>query len=282
MSPVAFYIIAGVGVVFLFLLLVLFTPFHMDARFCNLQDSSEASVSLWWIHPFFISFFYNYRENDYYLRIVWWKISKKKEAKEELETGVKPEETIQEVEETSAAVAEPEMEEKMEESTGKEIESEQPTIETVVKKPGKMDNLIEQIKRSRIIFFIRHKKWREKIISWLFRFLKSFCRLVRFECFKAHIRAGVEDPAVLGRIFGYYKAISNGLQLNEYGFNLFFEPVFMKNHFEADGAVKISSSVGNLLKPLGIAFFTFPYFSTFFLWRSYKREMKRISSKKAL
>lgn len=275
MWSVAFYIIAGLIVTFLLLLLVLFTPFHVDARFCSLQNCSKATVSLWCIHPFFISFYYNWKEKDYYLRIVWWKMSKKKIAQKDLGTPAKPDEQIKEVEEKSEAVAEPEIEEKTEDTTPKNIQIEQPTIETVEKKSGKMDNLIERIKKSRIIFFVSHKKWRGKILSWLFRFFKTFRCLVRFECFKAYIRAGVEDPAVLGKIFGYYQALSKGLQLNEYGLDLFFEPVFMKNHFEADGAVKISSSIGRLLTPFGVAFLTFPYINTFFLWRSHKRKMKR-------
>ncbi len=281
MWSVAFYIIAGLGVVFLLLLFMLLAPFHVDARFCSMQNCRNALVSLWWIHPFFISFFYNYRENDYYLRIAWWKMIKKKLTQKEEETPVEPVEQIKE-EEKSADVAEPEIEGKMEETARKNTQIEQPILETVEKKQGKMDNLFERIKKSRFIFFASHKKWRKKIFVWLLRIFKSFCHLVHFDCFKADIRAGVEDPAVLGRIFGYYQAISNGLQLKEYGIKLFWEPVFMKNHFEAEGAVKISSSLGRLLAPFGVAFLTFPYISTFFLWRSYKQKIKRISSEKTL
>ncbi len=277
MWTVVFYISAGLGVVFLLLMLfALFTPFHVNARFCSLQNCSKASIFLWWGHPFFISFFYNYRENDYYLRIAWWKVYKKKTVQKELETPAKPDEKTVEVEEKAAAVADAKIEEEMVDTTQKDTQSEQPKIESVEKKPGKMDNLIEGIKKNRIVFFLSHKKWRGKIFSWFFRFFKTFNHLIRFECLKADIRAGVEDPAVLGKIYGYYQAFSNGLQLNEYGFNFFFEPVFMKNHFEADGALKISSSIGRLLTPFGVAFLTFPYISTFFIWRSYKRKMKRV------
>lgn len=276
MWSVTSYIIAGLGVAFLLLLLVLFTSFHIETRFCRLQSCSNVSLSFWWIHPFFISFFYNYRENDYYLRIVWWKMAKKKTAQKELETPEQPEdESVKEVKEESAENAEPEIG-KMEDKTQEDTQIEQPIIEKVEKKPGKMDNLIGWIKKSWVIFFLSHNKWRGKMLSWLLRFFKAFRYLVHFEYFKADIRAGVEDPAVLGKIFGYYQAILNALQLTEYGFKIFFEPLFMKNHFEVDGAVKIKSSIGSLLLPFGVAFLTFPYINTFFLWRSYKRKMNRV------
>ncbi len=272
---VIFYIILGLAVAFFLLLMtVIFTSFYVETRFCRLQSNSNVSVSFWWIHPFFISFFYNYRENECYLRIAGWKMVKKKTAQKELEEPEQPEDkSVKEVEQKLAT--EPEMG-KMEDKPQKDTQIEKPIVEKVEKKPGKMDNLIGRIKKNWIIFFLSHKKWRGKILSWFLRFFKTFRKLVHFEYFKADIRAGVEDPAVLGRIFGYYQAISNALQLSEYEFQLFFEPLFMRNHFEIDGAVKIKSSIGSLLAPLGAAFFTFPYISTFFLWLSYRRKMKRI------
>jgi hypothetical protein len=204
-------------------------------------------------------------------------IKKKKSVQKELETPVEPEdESVKGVEEEPVTSAEPQIEEKVEDEGQKEAQIEQPIIETVEKKPDKMDNLIGRIKKSRIIFFLSHKNWRQKMLSWLLRFFKTFRHLVHFECFKADIRAGIEDPAILGKIFGYYQAFSNALQLKEYGFDLCFEPLFMENHFEVDGAVKIKSSIGSLLAPFGVAFLTFPYISTFFLWRRYKRKMKRV------
>ena len=206
------------------------------------------------------------------------KLTKRRESQLS-EPSVQTQEQIKPIE---GKVSEEKKTENIQEKAEKTSETQKVTTETVEKKPGKMDNLKERVQKNWIFFFLRQKKWRFKVFSWLIRVLRTFGRLVRFEYFRADLRAGIEDPAVLGRIFGYYQAVCSALQLMESGFSVFFEPVFMKNHFEADGAIKIRSSVGSLLAPLGVAVFTFPYVSTFFLWRRYKKNLKRMKEKKNL
>lgn len=280
MWSVFFSVIAGfLGLIVLFLLLVLFAPFYMKARICSFESNHEAAMSLWWIHPFFLSIFFNLKKNDYYIKVAGWKLPKKRESQPLSEQPVQTQEQIKSVEGKTSETKE---NEHIQEKTERSPETQKANTETVEKKPGKMDNLMERIKKNWIFFFLRHKKWRFKVFSWLIRVLKTAGRLVRFEYFRADLRAGVEDPAALGRIFGYYQAVCSALQLMESGVSFFFEPVFMKNHFEAKGVIKIRSSVGSMLAPLGVAVFTFPYVSTFFLWRRYKKNLKRMRAKRTL
>lgn len=277
---VILYILAGLfGLFILFLLLILFSPFCLDLRWKWVgDDSGDCTVSLWWIHPFIITGKYNFPEDDFSLKITWWKIQRKKNQIQSSESEENYEITPAKLETEPATKAG--LEEKKTGISEKKVEIQEPTTETVEKKFGKIDNLIEKIKRNEYLFFLRQKKWREKISRWFIGFLKSFRYMIRWNLFSATIKAGVEDPAVLGKIYGYYEAISNGIDIRNSRFNIMFEPVFMKNCFEGFGEIRIRSSIGNLLAPVGIAIFTFPYLNTFIVWYRLRRRSRKMKDNK--
>lgn len=268
------YIVAGL--LFL-LLLLLFAPFYLEAKLNWKGNFGNARVSFWWIHPFLVSIRYDSDKNDITAMIARWKIQKKE--KEE------PTETPQSTE--SPFFDQTEKDYSQEESIPEkpEISSEKPeiqskTTESVEKNAGKMDNFIGKLKKGKFLFYLKQSVWIKKIIKWLSRVIRSFGYMINFNYLTAYIRAGIEDPVILGKIYGYYNAISNGLDIKNSRCRLLFEPVFMENYFEGNGEIKLRSSVRNLLLPIGTAIFTFPYLSTLILWWRIKHINKNKGNEK--
>lgn len=278
MWSVVFYIFSvTAGIIAFLILLLLFAPFFLDARICYISNGSNVTVSFWWMHPFLISVNYNLRENDIAVKIAWWNIRKKVDNRDASEESVDSEAQTGFINAESEEISETESVEKSQSMTTEIVEIQEKKPENVEKKTGKVDNLINRIKNSRAFFFLNNQKWRLKMFSWFIRIVGTFRSLVHFDYFKANFKAGLEDPAVLGRMYGYYQAILKALQLeNSKKIDFSFEPVFMQNYFDGDGAVKIRSSVGNLLAPFGVAVLTFPYFQTLLLWFRFKRKLKKI------
>ena len=152
--------------------------------------------------------------------------------------------------------------------------SESQSEENVAPSAKKKDNWLKRLERNRYLFFVRNAGWRSKVLNWLLRVLGTFFRLIRFDRFQLAIRAGTSDPALTGTLSGIYQAMSYGLPL-KYPQVLTFEPVFMRNHFECDGGIRVRTSLGRVLMPAGVAVITFPWVHTIRLvWCVYRRERR--------
>lgn len=146
--------------------------------------------------------------------------------------------------------------------------------EKVAPEAKKKDNWFTRLERNRYLFFIRNSRWRSKVLRWLVRVILAFFHLVRFDHFQLAIRAGVSDPVLTGTFSGLYQAIKNGLPLTRpYGF--VYEPVFMRNCFECNGSIRVSTSLARLVTPVGVAVVTFPLVHTLWLvWCVWRRERR--------
>lgn len=186
------------------------------------------------------------------------------------EEEVKDEEQVEEVVdvdemkvEREAAVAE-KKNKKKEKIRGKEKRSEKKGNEP---KAG----FFEKLKRNRYIYMIRQDKMFQKLFRWLMRVLKNLLKIIRFDHFNAAVKAGIEEPALLGKIYALYTMVRSTAIVTRGKPALSFEPVFMKNCLEGDTTFTLKTSVLMLLWPGIVALMTFPYFTVLWLfWKSRK------------
>jgi hypothetical protein len=160
-------------------------------------------------------------------------------------------------------------------SSSRSIKTEPPPEVVVAPEPEKKDNWYRRLQRNRYLFFLRNTAWRNKIVRWTVRSVRTLFRIVKFDRFRLAIRAGVEDPMVTGTIAGLHQAAVYGLTMKK-PYAISFEPVFMTDCFSCSGGLRLGTSLGRLLLPVVVAIATFPTLHTLWLvWRWYRMEQKR-------
>ena len=99
------------------------------------------------------------------------------------------------------------------------------------------------------------------------RLLSLSLRVVRFDHVRINVKAGIEDPAELGKMYGWFTA-GNGLLFgSRKNIMLRFEPQFMRSFLACDGSIGLRTSAASVLMPVVIALCTFPWLRAFFVWR---------------
>ncbi|MDD5675331.1 MAG: DUF2953 domain-containing protein [Chitinivibrionales bacterium] len=128
---------------------------------------------------------------------------------------------------------------------------------------ARIQNKLGELKKNRLIFFGVNKKWRGKILRWLWRVLKSFRACIRITHVSGRLRANNEDPALTGMLYGYWHSLSRALAYRKKSrVKISFEPVFNEDIFMAEGSLRLSTSIGRLLWPFAFAVVTFPLICT--------------------
>lgn len=124
-----------------------------------------------------------------------------------------------------------------------------------------------------IQFSLNQRKIAQKAMVWLGRVIRKLLGVVRIDRLSIQIKAGFEDPAFTGSLQGFCTGIIHGLDINEHKhIKLDYEPVFdNRDIFKFEGAVSVKTTLAKLLRPVAVAFFTFPYVSAFILWRRIKK-----------
>jgi hypothetical protein len=110
--------------------------------------------------------------------------------------------------------------------------------------------------------------------GWLIRLFSACFRVVRFDHVRINVRAGMEDPAELGKIYGWCTAGIAILAGNRKNVILRFEPQFMQRRLAFDGSVGLRTSAARVLMPVLVALITFPWLRAFFAWRRFKAVYK--------
>jgi hypothetical protein len=113
-----------------------------------------------------------------------------------------------------------------------------------------------------------------KIFRWFVRLLALSTRIIRFDHLRLHARVGLEDPAVTGRLYGYFVAVNAALFGDRKNMDVRLDPRFMSNVLELEGSVGLKSSIAAVVTPLFVALITFPYVTVFFVWRRLKKVYK--------
>jgi hypothetical protein len=110
-----------------------------------------------------------------------------------------------------------------------------------------------------------------KLFRWVLRVLRFTLKIVRFDHLRLTAKAGVEDPAETGKLYGYFTALHSVLFSNRKNMDVRLEPRFMSNVLEFEGSVGLKSSIAAVVMPMVVALVTFPYISVFFVWRRLKK-----------
>jgi hypothetical protein len=139
----------------------------------------------------------------------------------------------------------------------------------------KISAFIETIKKSGVIrafFFIHHAPWRSKMIRWMRRWSCFLPRLWRIHNSELHIGLGLEDPALTGKLFGYWTGIKNAIfcKVSDGG-TWTFKPYFNEEHCSIEGALSIRSSLLRFIILGALFLATFPYLATWRAWRGSRR-----------
>jgi hypothetical protein len=109
-----------------------------------------------------------------------------------------------------------------------------------------------------------------RAFRWCMRLFSACLRVVRFDHVRINVQAGMEDPAELGKLCGWFVAGSRLLFGNRKNIALRFEPLFMQRRLAFDGSVGLRTSAAMVLMPVAIALITFPWLRAFFVWRRLK------------
>jgi len=282
--------IALIFLFLLFLLAILPIRFNASAKYAGSECFNyEFVVS--YFHPLFLKLRYS-SENGDALKLLWktFKLDQKKES-EELRN-----ESSEAIRDTDKKTIEPrqfsESERSSEESEEKsnydsesvrsqnsesvkiydetheesEFQEEQASIFSKIKRS------VEKIKKSKAYQFLSDAVLRKKVKSWLGRCLKSTMRVIVFSRLKIWAKAGLKDPAALGKLCGYFSAARSALSLRKRKVDMTLEPLFMKEVLEFEIELKGGTSLFRAISCSLIALVTFPYIRTYKVWRQIKKK----------
>ncbi|KMQ52996.1 hypothetical protein CHISP_0217 [Chitinispirillum alkaliphilum] len=267
-------ILLGVLIVLLLILLIALFGTFTFRLFLSYDKGFRGKVYLKWISSFFISLEYDTGEELVSGRILGKRFGAKEdrgEAEEDSEYQFSEPDTEKESAPVEDYIPERPQEDYVPD-TGDKIETKDEPIEKKEKKAKKRDGAQ---KKDNLIFMIRNKRWRDKILNWLKRVMRSLLRLIKFERLKVYGKAGFCDPVLTGKMFGYLVAVKSAMALEKRSYQINIEPVFMKDHIEFESEVGFKSSLWRVCVPLLTATFLFPYISTYRLWKKAgKKDLK--------
>jgi hypothetical protein len=132
------------------------------------------------------------------------------------------------------------------------------------------------IKRNKVLFILRQETWRKKIFRWAGKGIARFFRIVVLEKCKLQVQGNLQDPSVNGIVYGFATGIRSALAgASAPRYEISFEPVFDAGYLEANAEIRLKTSMIRVLFPIVAAAATFPYVSTFLVWRRLKKFSKR-------
>jgi hypothetical protein len=140
----------------------------------------------------------------------------------------------------------------------------------------KISDGVESFKKSsfgQALFFVNQASWRGRMARWLKRCASFLPHLGGIGGTGLHIRLGLDDPALTGKLFGFWTGIKNGIfSGNADGERWILEPSFDGEYFSAEGSVALRSSLVRFVVLFALVFATFPYIATWRTWRASRRK----------
>jgi hypothetical protein len=189
----------------------------------------------------------------------------------------------------SAPTPEPQLqaEQKTEAMQFTESELQQEIKPEQKKKKRRLTDTINQMKnrfnRHPAVFFLKQDKLRSRGLRWIVRIVKSILQIVAIRRLLVRTEFVFDDPALGGKLFGYYECVRHAAALYSKKINLFFRPLFIQGDTRIDIDFCATTSLWKMGYPLLVAVVTFPYM-TFGItwWRFYKmnRKQKKADAKR--
>jgi hypothetical protein len=124
---------------------------------------------------------------------------------------------------------------------------------------SKIMSKINDIKRHKVYKITGNRPLREKLLRRLKRSLIRVTRVISIEKLKLHVRAGLRDPATLGKMYGYFAAANSALALQRCRVDLSMTPVFTQKCLYIDSELKIRTTLSVILWQLTAIAAIFPY-----------------------
>jgi hypothetical protein len=269
----------------LLLLIALLTPFHFLTDFAVSTDARSGTFLLSWIHPRILGMRYDFAHDQAELTIFWRRVKTfagktgaqektgKRAGTGKIKGAVKKEPVPEEPALRAAKPAEPAASASPEPFSSTATDSQPPSPE-----PSARSRFAQFGKRMVLRWRKFQATWRilqrhnmaSRTFRWCMRLLSMSLRVVRFDHVRINIKAGIEDPAELGKIYGWYAAGNRLLFAGRKNITLRFEPQFMQNRLAFDGSVGLRTSAARVLMPVAVALVTFPWLRAFFIWRRLK------------
>ncbi len=269
-------IILGIAVfLVLILLIALFGSFTFKMKVSYRERTVAGTIVLRWINPFLLSVEYDLSKGLIDGRVFGKRLRpadlfESKEAAQNRESGF-PEQREPPADSPEEGIDEAEKEISDTQERVDLTDLKEPVCENELshRKQGKR-KIPQLLNGKRIYFMVRDRRWRGKIVNWLKRFFSSLTRLIRFNCLKADIKAGLSDPVHTGKIYGYFTAIKSAMVMQKRDWELSLQPVFMKNYLEFDCAISFKTTMWRFCVPVLYAVLFFPYIHTRRLWKTAK------------
>lgn len=272
---------------------ILAAPFVLTTRFSNLSDNRNGILEFSWGHPWIALVKYDIGNKTMELR-VFGRTSNRRTAKSSVEQEpadsaigaiageafpshgpLKSSATRQSIPRAGR------MEKSASPESGKSQKTEQMPVDRPNSRKSHGDdgadkapltpNRFTWSKAKKTIAILRQGHSGRKLFRWSFRLLRLSLKIIRFDHLQVHAKAGFEDPAETGKIYGYFAALHSVVFNIRKNIDVRLEPQFMRNVFEVEGSVGLKTSIAAILMPFVVAILTFPYLSVFFIWRRLKK-----------
>lgn len=269
----------------LLLLVVLLTPFRFLTEFAVSSNARTGRFLLSWIHPRILGMHYDFAHDLVELTIFGrrvktfaWKTDVQEKTGKRADTGTAKKEPVpqgpaQRAAKPAAPAASPSM--KPSSSTTGNDQAASPGPTTRSRFAQFRDRMLSHGRKLRATWrILQRHHLASKSFRWSMRLLSASLRVVRFDHVRINVKAGMEDPAELGKIYGWYTAGIALLAGNRKNVTLRFEPQFMQRRLAFDGSVGLRTSAARVLMPVLVALITFPWFRAFFAWRRLKAVYK--------
>jgi len=122
------------------------------------------------------------------------------------------------------------------------------------------------------MFYLCQYRWYVAMVAWALRRMRAALRLVSLRFCIVDVRAGMDDPAATGRIFGAWMGFKYGLPITDTpNRRLSLTPVFDRQCFEIIGSVCLQTSLARFVWLAIGSLVAFPYVTTFMVWRKYRK-----------
>jgi len=123
-----------------------------------------------------------------------------------------------------------------------------------------------------VMFYLCQYRWYVAMFAWALRRVRAALRLVSLRFCIVDVRAGMDDPAATGRIFGAWMGFKYGLPVTDTpNRRLSLTPVFDRQCFEITGNVCLQTSLARFVWLALASLVAFPYVTTFMVWRKYRK-----------
>lgn len=147
----------------------------------------------------------------------------------------------------------------------------------------KIRRIKDRISSQPAVFFLKQEKLRYRVWRWIVRILKSMLRIIAIRRLIIRTELVFTDPALGGKLFGYFESVRHAAALYSKKINLYFRPLFIQGDTTIDIDFRATTSLWKIGYPLLVAVVTFPYMTCgIALWRFYwlNRQKKKADEKR--